>query len=199
MLILVHRAPASLEEWRHPALGILSSPDRWYRDVDGWPWAADNGAFSGFDESAYRRMLDGIAGLPGCRFVTAPDVVGDGATTLRLFEAWDATLAACGQPPALVLQDGMKPADVPWERLGAVFIGGSSEFKMGDDARAIGAEAKRRGKWLHMGRVNGHQRVRYAKAIGCDSVDGTSMSWFRDRWLRAFLDHANGPVQGILT
>jgi hypothetical protein len=46
-----------------------------------------------------------------------------------------------------------------------------------------------------MGRVNGHQRLRYAKAIGCDSVDGTSFSWFKDRWLADFLDHAAGPTQ----
>ena len=50
-----------------------------------------------------------------------------------------------------------------------------------------------------MGRVNSHQRLRYARAIGCDSVDGTSFSWFRDRWLGAFLEHAAQPPQGMLT
>ena len=49
-----------------------------------------------------------------------------------------------------------------------------------------------------MGRVNGHQRVRYAKAIGCDSIDGTSLSWFKDRYLKEFLDHAAQPAQGML-
>ena len=199
MLILVHRAPASLEEYRHPALGILSSPDRWYRDVDGWSWAADNGAFSGFDELAYREMLDGLAELPSRpKFVTLPDVVGDAHETLMLGADWLPELRRRGLPVGFVAQDGLEVDTTPWAEIDAVFIGGTSEFKMGDEAREIGREAKRRGKWLHMGRVNGHQRVRYAKAIGCDSVDGTSMSWFRDRWLRAFLEHANGPTQGIL-
>jgi hypothetical protein len=45
----------------------------------GVPWAADNDAFNGSDERAERRflkMIDQLSGLPGCLFVTCPDVVG---------------------------------------------------------------------------------------------------------------------------
>ena len=49
-----------------------------------------------------------------------------------------------------------------------------------------------------MGRVNTHQRVRYAKAVGCDSIDGTGFSRFRDRWLPDFLAHAAAPAQPTL-
>jgi hypothetical protein len=48
-----------------------------------------------------------------------------------------------------------------------------TEWKTGPDAQALVAEAKRRGKWVHMGRVNSQKRYEYARAIGCDSVDGT--------------------------
>jgi hypothetical protein len=34
-------------------------------------------------------------------------------------------------------------------------------------------DARRRGKWVHMGRVNGLRRLRIALDFGVDSVDGT--------------------------
>jgi hypothetical protein len=197
--LLVHSAPATLEQHRHPNLGVLSSPRRYYTDVDGWDWAADNDAYSAWDADRYRAMLARIHRLPGCLFVTAPDVVGDATRTLQSFEAWHDELAAAEVPIALVAQDGVTPDSIPWERIRALFIGGTDMFKMGPDAATVAREAKRRGLWLHMGRVNGHRRLRYAKAIGCDSVDGTSLSWFKDRWLRDFLDHAAQPRQEILS
>src|SRR3954470_1595236 len=101
MLILVHAAPTSLEAYRHPNLGVLSSPRRFYLDVEGWTWAADNDAFSAWDAARYRRMLDGISDLPGGLFVTVPDVVGDGTATLELYDEWEAEVRAAGKPPAL--------------------------------------------------------------------------------------------------
>jgi len=178
---------------------VLSSPRRFYRDVEGWRWAADNDAYSSWDPDRYRRMLDGIHGLPGCLFVTAPDVVGDWKTTRQSFEDWYDELVACWQPIGYVAQDGQPAHEVPWQRIDSLFVGGTSHFKMGDDAHQLVREARTRGKWVHMGRVNSHQRLRYAKAIGCDSVDGTSFSWFKDHRLRDFLDHAQAPTQEILT
>ena len=37
-------------------------------------------------------------------------------------------------------------------------------------------EARRRGKWVHMGRVNGLRRLRIALDFGVDTVDGTSLT-----------------------
>lgn len=199
MILLVHAAPATLAAHRHPNLGVLSSPRRWYPDVDGWPWAADNDAYSAWDADRYRKMLGGLWGLPGCLFVSAPDVVGEAARTLELFEEWYDDLVATLQPLAFVAQDGITVEAVPWSRIDALFVGGSTEFKMGDVAREVVIEAKLRDKWVHMGRVNSHRRLRYAKAIGCDSVDGTQLSWFRDRWLDEFLRHAEQPPHaGVL-
>jgi hypothetical protein len=143
-------------------------------------------------------MLDEIRDLPGGLFVTAPDVVGNAQRTRILFDWWCDRIAASRKPVGYVLQDGQLAERVPWTRIGAVFVGGTTEFKMGEAARELVYEARGRGLWVHMGRVNSHQRLRYAKAIGCDSVDGTSFSWFRDRWLREFLDHAAAPTQGLL-
>ena len=49
------------------------------------------------------------------------------------------------------------------------------------------AEATDRGKWVHMGRVNTRQRLRYATHIGCDSADGTGMTRAPDKLLAQML------------
>jgi hypothetical protein len=190
MIALVHAAPTTLEPYRAPNLGVLSSPRRFYLNVEGWRWAADNDAYSKWDAGRYRTMLNALADIPGCLFVTAPDVIGDAAWTLRRLSAWLDSRLLDGFPVALVSQDGLNAEQIPWDDLAAFFIGGSDQWKMGDRNRRLVAEAKERGLWIHMGRVNGHQRIRYAKAIGCDSFDGTSMSWFKDRWLRDYVRHA---------
>ena len=195
MLLLVHSAPTTLNKYRHPNLGVLSSPRRFYLDVEGWQWAADNDAYSAWDETRYRTMLTAVAKLPGCLFITLPDVVGDGDATLELHATWVDEVAATGKPVALVGQDGMTPEMIPWKTINAIFIGGTTQWKMGPGALAIARETKRRGLWLHMGRVNGHVRIRYANAIGCDSIDGTSASWFKDVYLAEFLNHVSGPPQ----
>lgn len=182
-MILVHTSPKTLAPYRTKNLGVLSSPRRFYRESEGiedWTWAADNDAFSRWDEQRYREMLDAIWGLRGCKFVTAPDVVGDAKATLELFETWYDDLNALLQPIALVAQDGLELYKVPWKRIDALFIGGTDKFKLGLNARALIVEARKRGKWVHMGRVNSRIRTRYARIIGCDSIDGTQFSWFRD-------------------
>lgn len=135
-------------------------------------------------------------------FAAAPDVVGDAAATLRRAEtggmlAW---IRHAGYPAAFVAQNGLERLDVPWGDFDALFLGGSpeclpcgyvrptvdreqercpachrflTEWKLGAAARGLAAEAKDRGKWVHMGRVNSGKRFRYADAIGCDSADGT--------------------------
>jgi hypothetical protein len=72
----------------------------------GKPWACDNDAFSGFDPAAFRKMLGRIAGLPGCLFVSCPDVVCKPCATLARFKGWSPEVAAIGQPVAFVGQDG---------------------------------------------------------------------------------------------
>lgn len=163
---------------------------------DGVPWAADNDAFSGFEEVRYLAMLEGIKGKAGCHFVTAPDVVADAEQTMRLWSLWGSRIRALGLPSCLVLQDGLGgPGDVPWPELDAVFVGGSTDFKLGPIAAAICREARRRDVWVHMGRVNGGRRMRYAREIGCQSVDGSKYARFRDAHLpRGLEDAAHGQL-----
>lgn len=194
VMILVHASPTTLAPYRTENLGVLCSPRRVYGDeLQGWAWAADNDAFSKWDVGRYRALLERVRGREGMLFVTAPDVVGDWMATDRLYGEWASELS--GLPVAYVAQDGLQGQHVPWRHIAALFIGGSTEWKMGAQAARLVREAKDRGKWVHMGRVNSHSRLRYAKSIGCDSIDGTSLSWFRDRWLPDFLRHAAAPTQ----
>lgn len=199
MMVLVHASPTTLERHRHPHLGVLMSPRRVYgAELAGWTWAADNDAFSKWNAGRFRTMLTKIKGRPGCRFVTLPDIVGDADATLKLFETWYDEVKATGQPVALVAQDGLTPQRVPWRHIDALFIGGSTEFKMGPVAYDLALIARAKGLWVHMGRVNSLRRIQYAKAIGCDSMDGTSVSWFRDTYLPQRLKDVSVEPQMLL-
>ncbi len=145
----------------------------------GLPVAADNSAFSGFDAAAFRRMLGRLRGRP-VLWVCAPDVVGDAAATLALFDTWEVEIRAHGLPVALVAQDGLEGLEVPWGRVDALFIGGSTAWKLGPHAAALAREAKARGLWVHGGRVNSRRRFLHLASIGCDSVDGSGFSRFPD-------------------
>jgi hypothetical protein len=61
------------------------------------------------------------------------------------------------------------------------------EWKLGPAAAAMVREAQARRKWIHMGRVNTRQRLRYATYIGCDSADGTGMTRAPDKNLAQML------------
>jgi hypothetical protein len=54
------------------------------------------------------------------------------------------------------------------------------------------SEAKARGKWVHMGRVNSFKRMQYADAIGCDSADGAKMTRAPDQILPLVLGWLRG-------
>lgn len=73
------------------------------------------------------------------------------------------------------------------------------EWKLGPVPRVLAAEAKARGKWVHMGRVNSRKRYEYARRIGCDSVDGTFLTRGPDRRLPELLTWVAGAGQGMLT
>lgn len=167
---------------RAGTIGYIDTPAQGNKRPDGVAWCADNGAFSdNFDEDQWWRFLVANAyAAADCLFAVAPDVVGDHSATLARSLPWLPKIRALGYPAAFVLQDGATADTVPWGDFDALFIGGTTEFKLSAEARALAAEAKRRGKWLHMGRVNSERRWRYAAAIGCDSADGTYLTFGPD-------------------
>lgn len=61
------------------------------------------------------------------------------------------------------------------------------EWKLGEAAAWLVSEARGRGKWVHMGRVNTRARLRRARDVGCDSVDGTLLAQGAERNLPPLL------------
>jgi hypothetical protein len=170
-------------------LGQIVTPATRNRLQPGADWIADNGCFgTGYPgDTAY---LTWLASYPpaGCRFAVAPDVVSDAAATLARSAPMLAPIRHLGVPVAYVAQNGATVDTLPWDQFDALFLGGCTAWKLGPDARTLAAEARRRGLWVHMGRVNSLRRLRYAAAIGCDSADGTYLAFGPDRNLTRLLD-----------
>lgn len=178
-------------------LGYLDTPAQGNRRPAGVVWAADNGCFGkGYPgDDAWLAWLAGMDPA-SCLFATAPDVVGDAKATLARSTPFLPRIRALGYPAALVAQDGLEDLTIPWDEFDVLFVGGSTEWKLGRHARAIVREAKRRGKHVHMGRVNSARRYRYAEAIGCDSADGTFLTFGPDVNLPRLLAWQREPLIG---
>jgi hypothetical protein len=186
-------------------IGMIATPKQGNRIPVGATWCADNGVFGkGWvgDDKFLRWLKDYTQGeRERCVFVVAPDVVADAAATLKRSAPWLPTIRDLGYPVAFVAQDGLEDIEdlVPWGEFDVLFIGGSTEWKLGPHARYFVSEAKARGKRVHMGRVNSNRRFQYAGHLGCDSVDGTYITFGPDvnlpkvrRWATTF------ETQGVL-
>lgn len=190
-----------------PQLGAIATPRQGHTLTvlaAGVAWCADNGCFGTRypGDEAWLAWLGVLSEYsPTCAFATAPDVVGDAQATLQRSTPWLPRIRALGYPAALVAQDGLTPATTPWADIDALFIGGTTEWKLGPEARTLTTEAKARGLHVHMGRVNTARRYRYAAAIGCDSADGTTLAKFPSSlpivlgWLS---HHATSPTLDAL-
>lgn len=176
-------------------LGYIDTPAQGNARPAGVRWCADNGRF-GKGWPGYDEWFAWLAGQrpDGCLFAAAPDVVGDAAATLADSAPWLPRIRALGFPAALVAQDGLENLPIPWDAFDALFIGGTTAWKLGSAARELVAEAKRRGKWVHMGRVNSARRFRYAEATGCDSADGTYLTFGPDTNLPRLLAWHREPL-----
>jgi hypothetical protein len=122
-------------------------------------------------------------------FVTVPDVPFDAAATARRFADWAPLLSHL--PLALCIQDGAGDIGIPWgwPNLRAVFIAGSTAYKLSAEMAEICREGKRRGLHVHAGRVNSRRRIRYLLGLECvDSIDGTGFDRYRDTHLGWGLD-----------
>lgn len=146
------------------------------------PWAADNGRYASPEDYADDEFLAWLAERRNAHllFATAPDVLGDHAATVALSLPILPRIRQLGIRAAFVAQDGIALADTPWTAFDCLFIGGTDLFKLSALVPTLVREAKRLGKWVHMGRVNSYRRLRLAALIGCDSADGTFVKFAPD-------------------
>lgn len=170
-------------------LGMMCTPAEGRSPMQAHYWAADNGCFGkGYpgDERWFAWLVKHADDADRCLFANAPDVflpelgIGDATATLRRSAPWLPRIRALGYPAGLVFQDGIEHLDIPWDDFDVMFIGGSTAWKLSPQVARLAAEARRRGKGVHMGRVNSKRRHTYATLIGCDSVDGTFLTYGPD-------------------
>lgn len=179
---------------------------------DSVTWAADSGCFAApekFTKQGYISWLDKHRhAADRCLFATMPDVVGDARATLDAVKDWPYILRDMGYKPALVAQDGLEvmlaERRMPWWVCDALFIGGSTTWKLSDHAARLVRAANERGKWTHMGRVNSLRRLRAAAAMGCQSADGTYLAFGPDvnlpkmqRWFDAMARQPMLPLEDV--
>lgn len=173
-----------------PLNGFLPRPEM---DV----CAFDNSGFKKFNRKAFEAKLDRLVHVRHlCKFVASPDIVASARRTLELFDYWYPRL--CQWPLAIVAQDGQEDLPIPWDLIKAVFIGGSTQWKMSKHAGDIIKTGKAMDKWIHVGRVNTPERWTHFEELGADSVDGTGIARYSHMRI-AIRDRKVSAQNGLFT
>lgn len=186
-------SPAVRAAMTRGELGQMCTPAEGRAPLDGVTWAADNGCFGrGFpgEQRWFAWLRRHAEHADRCLWATAPDVFlpelgrGDALATLERSWHWLPEIRYLGYRAALVAQDGLEEFDVPYEAFDVLFLGGSTEWKLGPHAAALATEAQARGLTVHMGRCNSGRRLTYATELGCASADGTYLTFAPDQNLQ---------------
>lgn len=193
MLYLANPSTSAIRELIDAGrLGMMASPAQHNRPAEEWTWAADNGSYIGdWQPGRWVTFLDKHAGIGNCLFATVPDRLADPVETRRRWDVWAPVVRELGYRAAYVLQDD--DGNVPLDDLDVLFIGGSTTYKLSDDCRLVAQEARRRGIWVHWGRVNSRKRYGMA-AVDGDSCDGTFLTYGPDTNLPRLLRWLDAPV-----
>lgn len=168
------------DEMARGRLGCIDTPLQGNRIDPAWDVIADNGCFS--DQWDADRWWDWLQQHDPVRFAVCPDVVDlDGGEThwptVDLWHEWAPRIRSLGHEPAFVLHRGATVDTIP-STANVLFIGGDTEWKLGPEVASLCVHMG--GRWLHMGRVNSLRRFRTARTLGCDSVDGTHLTFAPD-------------------
>jgi len=163
-------------------IGVICTPySQRSTPTNDWIWAADNGCFSNkWDKETWHSWLLSLRNKQQPLFATVPDVVGDHHGTLQQWNIHAQQVKDMGFRTAFVLQNNATIHNIPLAEFDALFIGGTTDFKLSEQARTIVRMCKENNKWVHMGRVNSATRIHTAFHWGCDSVDGTYLAYSPD-------------------
>lgn len=147
-------------------------------------YGLDNGAFTDFNEVAWRTMVgEGLADEL-CLWIAMPDIVGDWDTTLEQFWHYQESTKTPPEKSAIVLQDNLILDQIPWDDITCIFLGGTDLFKKSHLAFEAVLQAKAKKKWVHVGRVNTRKNV--ARWFDfADTIDGSGIARFDHQLLEA--------------
>lgn len=163
------------EEIGGPVGQLLTPLTRYRLRNPDMPWAIDNGGFKNLD-------ADGLLSLmkredhhrEKCLFVSCPDIVGSAQRTIEVFRVWRPKLD--GWKVAFVCQDGQEYLPIPWDEIDAIFIGGSTNWKLSIHVEQIVKTALLFGKHVHVGRVNDPNRYLHFERLGVHTCDGSGLA-----------------------
>lgn len=183
--------------WRHPGIGWIITPDADKGVPDGIAWGFDCGlkVATSTDPADVERYLDRLETCSydraACLYAVAPDVLGDAEATWGRAAPLLPLIRGLGYRVAYVAQDGFDPEAIDWSAFDVLFIGGrplvtrdtppserrqlrAREWKRSETGGfAAIREGKQRGKWVHVGRVNGGPFLARVASAGADSADGS--------------------------
>lgn len=144
----------------------------------GYSFCIDNDAFSGkFTKEGFTKILNLFSSHSrSCAFVSMPDVLGDSEATYDQFFVWQKFMQILypQYKIAFVLQDNCYQIPVTAD---AYFLGGSTKYKMSQEAKKLVIDLKALNYYVHVGRVNSYKRFKYFYDLGVDSVDGTHVHY----------------------
>lgn len=142
----------------------------------------DNGAYLDwrngreFDEKRFRDALDVAIDVGIPYLAVCPDLVARGLESLEFSMGWLSKLTAL-YPWYLAVQDGMEPRHIEPVicHFDGIFLGGTDEFKA--EAADWCNLAHIAGKRFHFGRAGTERKIKFALAIGADSIDSAFPLW----------------------
>lgn len=170
MLFLSGVLIPALRTAMRPDIGFMSTRACGSKPPSGMLVAYDNGCFAGtWNDKTWAAW---VRVQPRGMFAVVPDVLRDARGTRQRFDQYASVIAGI-HPIAYVAQDGIGAYPPPWDDFDVLFVGGSDEFKLSEEAWELCADAKQRGKWVHVGRVNSFRRARACHVSSVDSIDGT--------------------------
>lgn len=149
------------------------------------PFYADNDAFNNFSAEKYCIMLDRLKQIQIC-WVTAPDKVANAQETTKMFHYWIDKIHPL--PVAYVLQDGVTQDMIPFDTISAVFLGGSTEFKLSPYAMNLLHYARSMNKLVHVGRVNSVKRIKLFHEV-MHTFDGSGFARFAKRDIPKYIKY----------
>jgi hypothetical protein len=157
-------------------------------------FAVDNGAYSGFREKNFIRILKREEkNKEHCLFVAIPDKVGSHKETLAMWDRYH--YLGEGWKKAFVAQDGYDghPDDVD-----CLFIGGTNRFKDSKESYNAVVDAKKKGLFVHVGRVTAVKRFLFYEDAGADTCDGSGLSRFDKTFTNLMLSYNRSVKQHVL-
>lgn len=176
----------TLRRMRELGWSLLVSASGAHRTESFEHYALDNGAWHAyrngtpFDEVAFGRAVDKVG--ENAQFTVLPDQVAGGLASLEMSLDWlENRLRGFPGRLLIAVQDGM---DIEMVRpylnpMVGIFVGGTTPWKL----RTLNSWcqlARRRGCYVHVGRVNSLKRIEACAQAGAMSFDGTSVIAFPD-------------------